>query len=57
MFNKKAQQTINISNITAFENSIVVTVENLQTGNEQSVSTQPYLIVKISKTTKQIVFK
>ena len=49
--------SIDITNITEYENNIVVTVENLLTGNANSVITQPYHIVKIPKTTKPIVFE
>ena len=49
--------SIDITNITEYENNIVVTVENLLTGNGSSVVTQPYHIVKIPKTTKPIVFE
>lgn len=50
--------TIDITNITEFETTIVVTVENLQTGNTSGVFvTQPYHIVKIPKATKPIVFE
>lgn len=49
--------SIDITNITEYENNIVVTVENLQTGNTSSVITQPYHIVKIPKATKPIVFE
>ena len=49
--------SIDITNITEFETTIVVTVENLQTGNTSSVVTQPYHIVKIPKATKPIVFE
>ena len=49
--------SIDITNITEYENNIVVTVENLLTGNASSVITQPYHIVKIPKTTKPIVFE
>ena len=48
--------SIDITNITEFETNIVVTIENLQTGNTSSVVTQPYHIVKIPKTSKPIVF-
>lgn len=48
--------SIDITNITEFETNIVVTVEKLQTGNQYSVATQPYHIVKIPITTKPIVF-
>ena len=41
--------SIDITNITEFETNIIVTVENLQTGNTSSVVTQPYHIVKIPK--------
>lgn len=49
--------SIDITNITEYENNIVVTVENLLTGNANSVVTQPYHIVKIPKATKPIVFQ
>lgn len=49
--------SIDITNITEFETNIIVTVENLQTGNTSSVITQPYHIVKIPKATKPIVFE
>jgi hypothetical protein len=49
--------SIDITNITEFETNIIVTVENLQTGNTFSVVTQPYHIVKIPKATKPIVFE
>ena len=49
--------SIDIMNITEFETTIVVTVENLQTGNTSSVVTQPYHIVKIPKASKPIVFE
>ncbi len=49
--------SIDITNITEFETNIIVTVENLQTGNTSSVGTQPYHIVKIPKATKPIVFE
>ena len=49
--------SIDITNITEFEDNIIVIVENLQTGNTSSVVTQPYHIVKIPKATKPIVFE
>ncbi len=49
--------SIDITNITEFETNIIVTFENLQTGNTSSVITQPYHIVKIPKATKPIVFE
>ena len=49
--------SIDITNITEYENTIVVTVENLLTGNGSSVITQPYHIVKIPKTNKPIIFQ
>lgn len=49
--------SIDITNITEYENNIVVTVENLQTGNTSSVGTQPYHIVKIPRNPKPIVFE
>jgi hypothetical protein len=49
--------SIDITNITEYENNVIVTVENLQTGNGSNVGTQPYHIVKIPKTIKPIVFQ
>ena len=49
--------SVDITGITEYENNIIVTVENLQTGNASSVITQPYHIVKIPKATKPIVFE
>ena len=49
--------SVDIMNITEFEDNIKVTVENLQTGNTSNVGTQPYHIVKIPKATKPIVFE
>jgi hypothetical protein len=49
--------SIDITNITEYENNIVVTVENLLTGNGSSVGTQPYHIVKIPRNAKPIVFE
>ena len=49
--------SIDITNITEYENNIVVTVENLLTGNGSSVVTQPYHIVKIPRNPKPIVFE
>lgn len=49
--------TIDITNITEFENEIVVTIENLNsTGNGSNVAIQPYHIVKIPKVNKPIFF-
>lgn len=49
--------SIDITNITEYETNLIVTVENLQTGNTSSSYSQPYHIVKIPKTTKPIVFQ
>jgi hypothetical protein len=49
--------SIDITNITEYEDNIVVTVENLQTGNASTVISQPFHIVKIPKATKPIVFE
>ncbi|MFT6748715.1 MAG: hypothetical protein ACI9XR_000217 [Flavobacterium sp.] len=48
--------SIDITNITEFETNIIVTIENLQTGNQFSAASQPYHIVKIPKVNKPIVF-
>lgn len=49
--------SIDIINIVEYETNIVVTVQNLQTGNLTTVMTQPFHIVKIPITTKPIVFE
>jgi hypothetical protein len=49
--------TIDITNITEYNTNIVVTLENLQNGNQFSSVTQPFHIVKIPKATKPIVFQ
>jgi hypothetical protein len=49
--------SIDITKIIENDNNIIVTVENLQTGNLSSVITQPYHIVKITKTTKDVLFQ
>lgn len=49
--------SINITKITKDRYRIFVKVENLLKGNDATVITQPYHIVKIAKTTKNIVFK
>ncbi|ESU27121.1 hypothetical protein FLJC2902T_22290 [Flavobacterium limnosediminis JC2902] len=49
--------TIDITDITEYEETIIVTVENLQTGNATSIMTQPYHIVKIPLAAKPIVFE
>jgi hypothetical protein len=49
--------SIDITNIENQENQIVVTVTNLHTGNITSVMTQPYQIVKIPVSDKEIVFE
>jgi hypothetical protein len=49
--------SIDITDITEFADSILVTVDNLKTGNETRVITQPFHIVKISAASKKIVFR
>jgi hypothetical protein len=49
--------TIDITNITEYETNVIVTVENLETGNTSSSYSQPYHIVKIPKTIKPIFFQ
>jgi hypothetical protein len=49
--------TLDITNITEYETNVIVTVENLETGNTSSSYSQPYHIVKIPKTIKPIVFQ
>lgn len=49
--------SIDITSIIEYETNIVITIENLETGNASSVITQPYHIVKIPKISKPIVFE
>jgi len=49
--------SIDITKITEDYYSVFVKVEKLNKGNDATVVTQPYHIVKIAKTTKNIVFK
>jgi hypothetical protein len=49
--------TIDIADIVPQNNQIVVTVTNLKTGDLTSVITQPYQIVKIPVSNKEIVFE
>ena len=49
--------SIDITSIIEYENNIIITIENLLTGNQFSASSQPYHIVKIPKATKPIVFE
>jgi len=49
--------TIDITSIEYQANQIVVSVTNLTTGNVSSVITQPYQIVKIPVSNKEIVFE
>ena len=48
--------SIDITDVTVTESNITVTVQNLLTGGLNSVITQPFHIVKIPKSPKQIVF-
>jgi len=49
--------SIDISDITEYPDSIVVTSQNLKKGNATSMITQPYIIAKIPVLNKKIVFK
>ncbi|GHT48378.1 hypothetical protein AGMMS49965_26550 [Bacteroidia bacterium] len=49
--------SIDITDIAEYFNTIVVTVKNLKTGDLTSVITQPYHIVKIPASSKEIIFK
>jgi hypothetical protein len=49
--------SIDITNIENQENQIVVNLTNLKTGNAASVITQPYQIVKIPVSNKEIIFE
>lgn len=51
-----AGHSIDIIEIIETENSINIRVENLLTGGLNSVITQPFHIVKIPKSSKQVVF-
>jgi hypothetical protein len=48
--------SIDITEVIETEHSIEVKVENLNKGNLTSIVTQPYHIVKIPKSDKQVVF-
>ena len=48
--------SIDITDITEYQDEIIVTVENLQKGGMACVMTQPYHIVKIPKSDKKIIF-
>jgi hypothetical protein len=49
--------SIDITSIMEDRNRIVVKVEKLKPGNIASVITQPYHIVKMAKSNKEVVFK
>lgn len=49
--------TIDIINITESEINLTIKIDNLMTGDDTQVITQPFHIVKIPKTKKQIIFK
>lgn len=48
--------TIDITKIAENKNKIYVKVEKLHTGNIATVLTQPYHIVKIAKSSKEVIF-
>lgn len=49
--------TIDITQVTENEATIIVTLQNLNTGGGTSVMTQPFHIVKIPKSKKPVVFR
>lgn len=49
--------SIDITSVVENRNNIVVTIKRLLTGDNSTVMTQPFHIVKIPKTTKPIVFE
>lgn len=49
--------SIDITGIVENDDRIVVTIQNLNSGGATSVMTQPYHIVKIPKSKKQVVFR
>lgn len=49
--------SIDITNIKENESNLIIKVENLNKGGLLSIITQPYHIVKIKKTDKNIVFE
>jgi hypothetical protein len=49
--------SIEITNIEENQNTIIITIDRLHNGDDTSVITQPYHIVKIAKTTKTIIFQ
>ena len=49
--------SIDITDITEYDDSVVINIENLKTGNLTSVITQPYCIAKVSVSEKRIIFK
>ena len=48
--------TIDVTNIIETDNEIVVTVSNLQTGDDSAVITQPFQIVKLHISNKNVRF-
>lgn len=49
--------SIDIVSIVENENNVIVNIDNKMTGDASSVITQPFHIVKIPKTEKQIIFE
>lgn len=49
--------SIDVISIVENQNNVTVKIENLFTGDASSVITQPFHIVKIHKTEKQIIFE
>jgi hypothetical protein len=48
--------SIDITDITEYADSIVVTYKNIETGNDTRVITQPFQIVKIPISSKNVIF-
>lgn len=49
--------SVDITKITQIDNRIVIKVERLNSGGTTTIITQPYHIVKIAKTNKEVVFE
>jgi len=49
--------SIDITKITENKNNIMVTIEQLKTGGDNTVITQPYHVVRMPKSGKEVVFK
>lgn len=49
--------SIDVTNIFEKKNNLIVKIENLKNGDDTQVVTQPFHIIKIIKTEKQIIFE